>query len=168
MALSTHAEIAESAHEKHVEPARVRAPAGARQRAQDTRYAVLEILNNTNITIRYQIRWGETAAWEKDISLPAGQVWTHGWPYDTPNQNRSPNPHIKFVPGLKGNKARPDAVYKLAAFASPTSNTGGKAYYFDRQTDKATGEPYLDLYEGTPSNPTAVVARKRAGQPRRG
>lgn len=113
-------------------------------RAQDNLYATLEIHNGTpDISITYSIRWG-TAAW-KEYTVKPGEFFYHWYPYDVPNQNKSPNAEISFNPGITRNRAA--KTYTLDRFASPFQKKGGKPYHFATRTE-ASGEVYYDLFNG--------------------
>jgi hypothetical protein len=110
--------------------------------ALDNHYAVVNIRNPTNVTLYYQFRWGENSDWQS-FSVGPRSVMTHSYPYDFPNQNRSPTPQIRFH--YNPNEAIPRfQVYNLQAYAAPRAHVAfGKPYTF-----RYTPLGFLDLYEG--------------------
>lgn len=89
----------------------------ARAVAQDNWYASLSIENPTNVTLNYQLRWGDNAEW-KNFSVPPNQLITHTYRYEQPNQNSSPRPYVRFDAG--GNSFT--RTYYLIANAAPNQD----------------------------------------------
>ena len=63
--------------------------------AQDMHYGAIAIANPTNVTIHYQMKWGEYGTW-KSFTLEPGDVGYHAWPYSYANEDRSPIPYVRF------------------------------------------------------------------------
>lgn len=100
-----------------------------RVRLPQNHFAVFEITNPTDMTLRYAIQWGDEENWQ-DFSLATGMTMAHSWRYAFVNQNRYPNVYIRFGFRPYGGETTWQ-VYKLAAYTSPHSGSGhGKQYQF--------------------------------------
>jgi hypothetical protein len=91
--------------------------------------------------LNYSFAWGDGEFVQS--SLDPGYFRIHYWTYDTPNQNRSPTPKIRFDYDLT------DAIntkdYSLTAYAAPTlEHDDGYVYRFKKSHDGQL----LDLYNG--------------------
>jgi hypothetical protein len=87
------------------------APAQARAA---NHYATVYLHNPFSLTITYEFRWGD-GDW-KSFDIPPNTERVHYWPYNVPDENRSPKPQIRFVfTGAPGGMK----TYDLQAYASP-------------------------------------------------
>src|SRR2546423_7506396 len=53
------------------------------------------IENETGVTIRYQVKWGEQHPW-KLITLNRGHIETHSYPLGENRNGRAPTPYVRF------------------------------------------------------------------------
>jgi hypothetical protein len=107
----------------------------------DTQYASVVLENDSDITINYSFQWGDGES--ADFSLDPGYYRVHYWTYDTPNQNRSPTPQIRFDYDLSNEIVAKS--YSLTAYAAPTTeHADGYKYHFRKTGDGAL----LELFDG--------------------
>ena len=107
------------------------------------RYAVFHVENSTtDLTIRYRVRWGDSAEWSSEWVLKPGRWNYHWFRYPVPDQNSSPTPQIRFVTGIK--RPRSWSTLNLQAYGSPVQDENGRRYSFAKSTDEG-GEEYVDL-----------------------
>lgn len=101
-----------------------------RASAADNQYAVFAIINETNATIHYQMRWGDRD-W-RSFTVKPGENYTHSWRYSYLNENASPRPEIRFDTRLNSSELDVRS-YVLDPFASPSDSfNGARKYVFRR------------------------------------
>ncbi len=91
--------------------------------------AAFSIVNNTGVTIPYQVRWGDTGGWTS-ISLRSGHTETHSYPLG--ENGRAPAPRVRYDK-IGGDGAFTPQVFHMqfhavgyGGFGAKTNNTGPK------------------------------------------
>ncbi len=106
-------------------------------RAQSNRYAAVCLVNNTDLSINYEYKWGN-GNWQSD-TLYAGYQMTHTWKYARGSAS-SPKFTVKFDADLT--KAAYYDVHSLERYrATNKSCDEGKIYNFEFADSR-----YIDLY----------------------
>jgi hypothetical protein len=98
------------------------------------------IENQTGVTIRYEVRWGETHPW-KPISLSSGSIETHSYPLGEHRNAKVPTPYVRFD-RIGGDGRFTPKEYRMgfyavgyAGFGPHTNNTQPKRYFFKYAAD---------------------------------
>jgi hypothetical protein len=112
--------------------------------AAANRFALTCFENRTDLTLRYQTRWGNDGQWSSTTIAPGERRW-HSWRYERPNQNRSPVLHVRFDGDLTARMYK--QAYSLKSYAAPQEGdckSYGKEYVFRYD---GTSRKYIDLKE---------------------
>jgi hypothetical protein len=101
------------------------------------------IENQTGVTIRYQVRWGDNHPW-KSISLNSGSIETHSYPLGENRNGRAPAPYVRFD-RIGGDGRFTPKEYHMpfhavgyAGYGPRTNNATPKQYYFKYGPDGRT------------------------------
>jgi len=101
------------------------------------------IENETGVTIRYQVKWGDSHPW-KSISLDSGRIETHSYPLGENRNGRAPTPYVRFD-RVGGDGRFTPMEYRMqfhavgyAGYGSRANNTAPKKYYFKYGPDRRT------------------------------
>jgi hypothetical protein len=108
------------------------------------RFALTCFENRTDLTLRYQTRWGRDGQWTSSSIEPGARRW-HSWRYERPNQNSSPVLHVRFDGDLTARMYK--QTYSLKSYAAPQEGdckSYGKEYVFRYD---GTNKKYIDLKE---------------------
>jgi hypothetical protein len=98
------------------------------------------IENETGVTIRYQVKWGDQHPW-KPITLNSGHIETHSYPLGENRNGRAPTPYVRFDKIGGDGKFTPQEfrmefyAVGYAGYGARTNNTGPKKYYFKYAPD---------------------------------
>ena len=105
------------------------------------RFGLTEIINDTNVTLNYSIRWGPNGQWQ-NMQLAPGKSWIHSWRYERVNNEQSPTLYVRFDEDLDSNlnNFRTGTCVRYAA--PEISSRFSKKYKFVR--DGYTGR-FIDL-----------------------
>ncbi len=100
-----------------------------------TQYALTCIGTDTNYTIHYQFRWGESGDWQ-DASVEPGKWKNHTWDYDYPGENESPQFMIRYDDDLSDGENH--VITRLDSYAAEYNNCEdqGKTYDFYEQNNE--------------------------------
>lgn len=108
------------------------------------RFALTCFKNDTDITLKYQTKWGKDGEWTSSTIEPGAKRW-HSWKYDRPNQNSSPVLNVRFDGDLSARMYK--QTYSLKSYAAPQEGdcrSYGKEYVFRYDGSK---KRYIDLKE---------------------
>jgi hypothetical protein len=102
--------------------------------------AAFSIENQTGVTLRYLVRWGNTNQW-KLITLASGHTETHRYPMGENKNTRVPIPYVRFDRIAGDGRSTPQdfrmEVYAVgyAGYGSKTNQTQPKQYFFKYSGD---------------------------------